>query len=121
MKNSSLNGVGVKHLHIMDDKSVCILYFFLWDTTSGTYYMIQFWVGFEVSLMSTELSSYMYQVILPFHTCKLFCLVLNMHRQGCVVFKYSGSPLYCPRYIATLAYRHEIVKNALPPMLIPPL
>ena len=87
MKNSSLNGVGVKHLHIMDDMSVCIWYFFLWDTTSGTYYMIQFWVGFEV--MYTELSSY--QVILLFHTCKLFCLVLNMHRQGCVVFKYLNS------------------------------
>ena len=26
-----------------------------------------------------------------------------------------------PRYIATLAYRHEIVKNGFPPMLIPPL
>ena len=26
-----------------------------------------------------------------------------------------------PRYIATLAYRHEIVKNEFPPMLIPPL
>ena len=34
---------------------------------------------------------------------------------------YSGPPLYCPRYIATLAYRHEIVKNEFPPMLIPPL
>lgn len=31
-------------------------------------------------------------------------------------------PLYiAPRYIATLAYRHEIVKNGFPPMLIPPL
>ena len=26
-----------------------------------------------------------------------------------------------PHYIATLAYRHEIVKNEFPPMLIPPL
>ena len=26
-----------------------------------------------------------------------------------------------PRYIATLAYRHEIVKNGFLPMLIPPL
>ena len=26
-----------------------------------------------------------------------------------------------PRYIATLAYRHEIVNNGFPPMLIPPL
>ena len=35
---------------------------------------------------------------------------------------YSG-PCYIPppRYIATLAYRHEIVKNEFPPMLIPPL
>ena len=26
-----------------------------------------------------------------------------------------------PRYIATPAYRHEIVNNGFPPMLIPPL
>ena len=26
-----------------------------------------------------------------------------------------------PRYITTLAYRHEIVKNQFPRMLIPPL
>ena len=31
---------------------------------------------------------------------------------------YSGPPLYCPRYIATLACRHEIVKNRFPPILI---
>ena len=36
--------------------------------------------------------------------------------QGTVVPRYIA-----PRYIATLAYRHEIVKNEFPPMLIPPL
>ena len=36
--------------------------------------------------------------------------------------KYTVVPRYiAPRYIATLAYRHEIVKNEFSPMLIPPL
>ena len=36
--------------------------------------------------------------------------------------KYTVVPPYiAPRYIATLAYRHEIVKNEFPTMLIPPL
>ena len=37
-------------------------------------------------------------------------------------FQNTVVPRYiAPRYIATLAYRHEIVKNEFPPMLIPPL
>ena len=40
----------------------------------------------------------------------------------CNIWTYTVVPRYiAPRYIATLAYRHEIVKNGFLPMLIPPL
>ena len=51
---------------------------------------------------------------MQFNTEKL--LQSEKHLQITVVPRYIA-----PRYIATLAYRHEIVKNGFPPMLIPPL
>lgn len=40
-------------------------------------------------------------------------------RYAIVLGQYSGPLLYCPHYIATFAYLHEIVKNGFSPCSFP--
>ena len=57
----------------------------------------------------------------PWIQCIMFIAFLSIF----LTFTWSWHTVvprwFAPRYIATLAYRHEIVKNEFPRMLIPPL